>query len=97
MHATEVITEYEAPVAVPMHKLLLIKVDRSVWEHHSLLDVVRFAWKIHRRRAEAADYVLGVQRGLIIGAFVADCWLSAGSESIEKRVGNGPYFARHDI
>lgn len=81
MHALEIITEYEAPVAQPQHKLLLININRSVTDHHDLLDAVRFAWKIDPKKAQKADYVLGVRRGLIIGAFVANEWLPATPEN----------------
>jgi hypothetical protein len=77
MHAVEVVTEYEAPIAQPEHKLLLIKVNRTSEARHNLYDDVRYAWKIDHNKASLADYVLAVRRGLIIGAFVADKWLPA--------------------
>jgi hypothetical protein len=79
MHAHEVITLYDAPVAELQHKLLLINVNRS--EHHDLLDAVRLAWKIDRERASKAEYVLAVRRGLIIGAFRPKEWLPATEEN----------------
>lgn len=81
MHAVEVVTEYEAPVAQPQHKLLLINVSRSITQHHNLLDAVRYAWKIDPHKAALADYVLAVQRGMIIGAFISDKWLPATQEN----------------
>ena len=92
MHAAEVVIEYEAPIAEASHKLLLINVNRSVSEHHNLLDALPFAWKIDPHKAALAEYVLGVRRGLIIGAFIADKWLPATQEnfrvlfSLRKRV-----------
>jgi hypothetical protein len=82
MHAQEVITLYDAPVAESQHKLLLINVNRSVDEHHNLLDAVRLAWKIDPKRASKAEYILAVRRGLIIGAFRAKGeWLPATEEN----------------
>lgn len=81
MHATEVITEYEAPVAEPHHELLLISINRSISRHDDLLDAVRFAWKLDPRKATKVEYVLAVQRGMIIGAFIADEWLPATPEN----------------
>src|SRR5262249_20399413 len=76
MHATEIITLYEAPLAEPQHKLILINVNRSS-EDQNLLDAVRYAWKIDPRKARLADYVLAVRKGLIIGAFRPFEWLPA--------------------
>jgi uncharacterized protein len=56
MHAVEVIAEYEAPLAAPKHRLLIINVSRSLADHHNLIDAVRFAWKIDPKKASAADY-----------------------------------------
>lgn len=81
MHAFEIVTEYEAPIADARHKLLLINVSRSVEEHHDLLDSVSFAWKLDPTKAAGADYILALRRGLIIGAFIADRWLPATPEN----------------
>jgi hypothetical protein len=37
----------------------------------------RYAWKISSVRARQAEYVLATRQGLIVGAFVADRWLTA--------------------
>jgi hypothetical protein len=99
MHALEVITEYEAPIAKPQHRLLLINVSRSIDQHDDLLDAVRFAWKVDRNKASSAEYILAVRRGLIIGAFVADEWLAATEEHFptlfRSREGYGPREGRY--
>ncbi len=74
MHADEIIERYQAPVAEFQHNLVIINVNRSASEG-SLYEAVRYAWKISPKKAEKADYVLAAQRGLIVGAFVADRWL----------------------
>jgi hypothetical protein len=99
MHAVEVVTKYEAPIAQPEHKLLLINLNRSISEHPDLLDAVRYAWKIDPAKASLAEYVLAVRRGLIIGAFVAKKWLPATEENFPTlfrlREGYGPREGRH--
>lgn len=102
MHAKEVIRLYEAPEAVFKHKLILINVNRSN-EEQDLYDAVRYAWKISPSKARRADYVLAVRRGLIIGAFKAEEWLSATKEnfpdfpSIEGRYGFRGHEAPDDV
>jgi uncharacterized protein len=87
MHATEFIALYEAPVAEPHHKLILIDVNRE-----DLLDAVRYAWKIDPRKARQADYVLAVRKGMIIGAFKPSEWLDATADNFPglTRDGYGP-------
>lgn len=80
MHAEEAIRLYEAPEATFKHKLILINVNKSI-EDRDLIDAVRYAWDIKPERANKADYVLAVRRGLIIGAFKAKEWLEATPEN----------------
>lgn len=79
MHAEQVIRVYEAPEAVFHHKLILINVNRT-GEDENPYDAVRYSWKIDPAKARSCDYVLAVQRGLIIGAFKAEQWLPATIE-----------------
>jgi hypothetical protein len=99
MHATEVRTLYDAPIAQPHHKLLLINVNRSCDDHAELLDAVRYAWKIDLKKATQADFVLAIQRGLIIGVFVAEKWLPATVQNFSAlfgmREGYGPREGRY--
>jgi hypothetical protein len=77
MHAEEVIRVYEAPEADFQHKLILINVNETI-EYREPIDAVRYAWSIRPDRANKADYVLAVRRGLIVGAFKVDGrWLEA--------------------
>jgi uncharacterized protein len=77
MHANQVLERYEAPEAVFTHKAVVINVNRTVAESESVYAAVRYAWKVDPKKAREADIVLAVERGLIIGAFVADKWLEA--------------------
>lgn len=84
MHAKEIIRRYEAQDADFQHRVVLINVNRTAAEN-SLYDATRFAWKIDVRRAGRAEYVLPVVQGLIVGAFIAEQWLSATEENFEGR------------
>lgn len=80
MHAHQIIDKYDLPVIVwePEHKLVLININRFESSgEEALYDQLRFAWRINKRRAEQADYVLAVVRGVVIGAFEADYWKRA--------------------
>jgi uncharacterized protein len=77
MHANQIVERYEAPSAVFTHKAVLISINRSVTERDSVYAAVRYAWKLDPKKARAADIVLAVERGVIIGVFVADRWMEA--------------------
>jgi len=63
---------------------LLIKVNRSATEA-SLYEATRFAWRVSLEKAKEAEVVLAVLQGLIVGAFVADDWLSATTANFPGR------------
>ena len=46
-----------------------------------MYDATRFAWKLGPRKAKQAEVILATQRGIIIGAFVAEKWLDATTEN----------------
>lgn len=75
-HAAEIVRRYSAAPAMFQHKALLITVNRSAPDR-SLYDATRYAWKVDRRHVEQTEVILAVQRGLIVGAFVAHDWLEA--------------------
>ena len=63
-------------------RLLLICVNKTIENPNlSLLDGVRYSWKISPDRAEKAEYVLAVAHGLILGVFVADQWMQAEKDN----------------
>jgi hypothetical protein len=83
-HATEIIDRYEARPFVPEHRLLAIAVRVSISEgrRESVYDATRFAWKISPERANRADYVLGHDRGVVVGVFKAiRPWMKATKEN----------------
>lgn len=84
MHANQAIERYEAEEAVFTHKAIVINVNRTVAERESVYAAVRYAWKVDPKKARAADIVLAVEQGLIIGAFIADKWLAATPENFPE-------------
>lgn len=89
MHAQEIIARYCAERAAFKHRALLISVNLSATET-SLYEATRYAWKISRPKAQAAEVILATRHGVIVGAFVADEWLEAVSANFpghEERPG----------
>lgn len=76
MHAKQIIERYEAKEVVFRHRAILINVRRSSAEK-DVYEAVRYAWKLDPRKARAAEVVLAVDQGLIIGVFIANKWLAA--------------------
>lgn len=81
MHADQIVERYEAKEATFKHKALVITVNRSVVELDSVYAAVHYAWKLDPSKAAAAELVLAVEQGLIIGVFVADEWLPATTQN----------------
>ncbi|EKU84402.1 MULTISPECIES: hypothetical protein [Massilia] len=84
MHAEDIMRRYAAQEAAFEHRALLIKVNRSATEA-SLYEATRFAWRVSLEKAKEAEVVLAVLQGLIVGAFVADDWLSATTANFPGR------------
>lgn len=89
MHANEIIELYEAEMLVIKHKLLMITINRTA-ASESIYEAVRYAWKLDKKKAEEAEYVLAVLEGLVVGVFVATEWLVASSENFEHRADRSP-------
>ena len=68
-------TEEEALFPEQM-KLLLVCINKT-HEPICIYDRARYSWKINPAKAEEAEYVLAVERGVIIGVFKADKWFPA--------------------
>lgn len=86
MHVIEIQKQYDAPIAEfdPNHKLLIININRSYGEQKSAYDAARLAWKLDKVRAEKADYILAVEKGLIVDVLKADKWLDATKENFPE-------------
>jgi hypothetical protein len=90
MHSRQIIERYAAPEAVFRHAAILITVNRSVAEKASVYEAVRYAWKLDPKKARKASLIMAVERGLIIGVFVADRWLAATPENFPGTVVERP-------
>lgn len=77
MDALQIIHKYAAQEVKFQHKVLMIWVNNSIVKEKSIYDAVRFAWRIDKSRAEKAELVLAVEKGIIIGVFIAQEWKRA--------------------
>lgn len=84
MHAQEIVNRYQADAAIFEHRALLINVNHSSAEN-SLYEATRYAWKISAKKAQRAEVVLAVRRGVIVAAFIAKEWLPATPEHFPGR------------
>lgn len=81
MNVIEIVDKYALPEidVEPTEKLVLINInrleDRS--DEEAIYQQTRLAWRISKSKAEAAEYVLAVVKGVVVGAFVAERWLDA--------------------
>ena len=80
MHAEEVIRQYTAEQAVFKHKAILININISI-SLTSIYEATRKAWKLNKSKAEKAEIVLAVEKGLIRAAFIPECWLDVTAEN----------------
>jgi hypothetical protein len=76
-HFQEIIEQYEALEAEIRHRLVAITINRYILERENIYEAVRYAWRLNPGKANKAEYVLAVERGLIVGVFVALQWLEA--------------------
>lgn len=84
MHATEIIDMYQAKDAdLSKHKIIMINVNDA--EQRELYNATRYAWKLNKDKAEEAEYVLAVCKGLIRGVFKPNKWLDATPENFPGR------------
>jgi hypothetical protein len=87
MHAKQIIERYEAKEIVFHHSAVLINVSHSAAERDSIYEAVRYAWKLDPGKAKQAEIVLAVDRGLVIGVFIAEKWLPATVQNFPDRAG----------
>ena len=73
MNAYEILMRYKAETAELQHDVILININRTI-SNRETYDCVRFAWKLDVNRAKKAEYVLAVEKGIIIGVFKPENW-----------------------
>lgn len=83
MNAVEIINKYAAEEAIIKHKVLMIIINKSMVEK-SIYDATRFAWKIDRKKAEKAEYILSVVQGIIVGVYIANEWKVASLQNFPE-------------
>ena len=76
MHASEVIEKFKAEVADIRHNMIAIIINKHAAEL-GVYGAVQLSWKLDKRRAEKAEYILAVVHGQIVGVFVAHRWMPA--------------------
>jgi hypothetical protein len=107
MNAFEIINKYDLPELdfKPKDKLVLININRieNKASPQSILSQVEYSWKININQAKKADFVLAVERGVVIGVFNIAEWLPAIAENFPGRTdspgryGFKGYPASHDV
>jgi hypothetical protein len=85
MHAKQIIERYEAKEIIFHHSAILINVSHTAPESDCLYEAVRHAWKLDPSKAKQAKVVLAVDKGLVIGVFIAEKWLEATAQNFPGR------------
>ena len=90
MTAKDIVIKYGLPALEndPPHSLVLININKLKDRNDSneIYNLVRYCWRINKGRAEKADYVLAVVRGVVVGAFKANQWLPATPENFADEI-----------
>mgnify|MGYP001045471737 CR=1 FL=1 len=77
----EIFQRYNLPPLVlgKEHRLLAITVNklRGRREEKVIFDLVRYCWGLNRVRAETVEYVLAIDRGVVVGVFKPLNWVPA--------------------
>ncbi|RZK60441.1 MAG: hypothetical protein EOO91_01360 [Pedobacter sp.] len=73
MNAYEILMRYKAEPAEIKHNVVLININRTISER-DIYSCVRFAWKLDVDRARKAEYVLAIEKGIIVGVFKPLKW-----------------------
>ena len=93
MNVLEIIDKYALPEVEtePSEKLILININRlqDKSDAVAIYEQTRLAWRISKTRAEEADYVLAVVKGVVVGAFIAKEWLDATHHNFPDRIPAG--------
>jgi len=70
----------------PPHRLFLINIRKleNRYDRYEIYNLARYCWRINKARAEKADFILAVLRGVVLGAYVAEEWLQATRENFPE-------------
>lgn len=85
MNHMELIDKYSLPelTDAPEHALLLININKleDRFDRKAIYNLVRYCWRVSKARAEKAEYVLAVVRGVVVGVFKPHKWMNATPEN----------------
>ena len=84
MNAYEIVKKYKAEIAdFSKHKLLLISINNTI-NNKDTYEAVRLAWRIDPEEAKKADYILALNKGIIVGVFKAHSWKLATKKNFPE-------------
>lgn len=63
------------------HQVLVFKVGISLEEDKDVKSAVISAWKVDKTKAANTEFILAVNRGVVVGVFYATEWLPATPEN----------------
>ncbi len=84
-HVNEIVNRYAAEPVSFRHSCLEVLVSRLSSEA-SIYHVARFAWPVAVERARQVEYVLAVDRGMVVEVFEPTEWLPATPENFPDHV-----------
>lgn len=73
MSVSDILVKYKAETAKFAHRIVLININRTI-NDRGVYDAVRFAWRLNLKRVQKAEYVLAVEKGIIVGVFNPTSW-----------------------
>ena len=57
------------------HKIMCVRISKSVKQGISTYDAARYAWKVSEESISDVDLVLGIDEGKVVGVFQPNTWL----------------------
>lgn len=68
------------------YKIMMIKINRSFQDDVDIYSATRFAWVINQERANKAEYVFSVNKGIVVGIFKVEpnSWKQANRENFPE-------------
>ena len=88
MSVKQIEWKYSLPVIdhMPMERLVLLNVNATMNDDAlTMLERAQFSWRMNKSRAERAQYVLAVERGVVRGAFKPHKWVEATADYFPRR------------
>jgi hypothetical protein len=83
MNSIEIINRYKAQEVEFKNRVLMITINTSIIDK-SIYDATRFAWRLDVKRAKRAEYILAVEKGIVVGVFVAKSWHKADKDNFPE-------------